>query len=226
MTIARILSYIFEVLNFKTLYFNFKYLPFTQAIKLPFLISRRCRFRTIKGEVKLNGPIRPGMIIIGCGSVGIFDNKRSRSIWDVSGTVIFEGNAIIGHGCKISVGGGGNLRIGNNFKVTAESSIAVVESVTIGSDCLFSWEILVMDTDWHPIINDENTIINPPAAIVIGNHVWVGCRTTILKGVHIADNNIIAAGSLITRSITQTHAIIGGSNTLRPIKENVSWRSK
>lgn len=211
--------------NLKTLYFNLKYLPFTQAVKFPFFISRRCRLRTVKGEVKINGPIHPGMIIIGYGQVGIFDSKRSRSIWNVAGLVTFEGKANIGHGCKISVERGAELRIGSNFMVSAETSIVCAKSIVIGSDCLFSWEILVMDTDWHTIINDKETIINAPASIVIGNHVWVGCRTTILKGVHIEDNNIIAASSLISKSITCSNAIIGVENSLRSIKENVTWRS-
>ena len=63
------------------------------------------------------------MISIGYGEVGIFDMKRSRSIWQVYGEVVFKGKANIGHGSKISVDKNGTLELGNNFKTTAESAI-------------------------------------------------------------------------------------------------------
>ena len=218
------LSKILDVLNLKTIYFNFRYLPFSQAVKIPILISRRCRLQTVKGEIKIESPIKFGMISIGRGSVGIFDNKKSRTIWHVAGTVVFEGRAFIGHGSKISVEEGGILRLGNKFVCSAETAIAVKKSVTIGSDCLFSWDILIMDTDWHRIMDDNNHIINQPSPITIGNRVWIGCRTTVLKGVHISDGNVIAACSIITKSITETNTIVGGTALLRKIKENITWR--
>ena len=37
--------------------------------------------------------------------------------------------------------------------------------------------------------------------IVVGNNVYIGTRTTILPGVHIGDNTIIGAGSVVTKDI-------------------------
>lgn len=215
---------ILDVLNLRTVYFNFKYLPFLQAVKFPILVSRRCRLRTVKGAIKIDAPIKFGMISIGRDSVGIFDNKKSRTIWNVAGTVIFEGKAFIGHGCKISVEREGELRFGENFRCTAETSIAVEKNITIGANCLFSWDILIMDTDWHKIIDEHKNTINKPAPVFIGNHVWIGCRTTVLKGVKIADGSVIAAGSTITKSITESNAIVGETVTLHTIKKNITWQ--
>lgn len=217
------LTKLFDVLNLKTLYFNFKYLPFLQAVKIPILISRRCRLRTVQGEILIHAPVRFGMISIGRDSVGIFDNQKSRTIWNVAGKVIFQGSAFIGHGCKISVEKDGILHIGNNFRCTAETAIAVEKSITIGDNCLFSWDILIMDTDWHKIIDNNDIVKNSPSPIVIGNHVWIGCRSTILKGVTIADDNVIAACSVVTRSITTSRTIIGGMIKLGTIKDGVTW---
>ena len=96
-----------SVFNWKTLLLNFKYLPIRQAIQLPIWCSSRIRIRSAKGSVKIESPIRTGMIRIGFDSVGIFDNKRSRAIWEVYGNVTFVDSAIIGHGSKICVLGGG-----------------------------------------------------------------------------------------------------------------------
>ena len=110
----RILRQLFE-LNIKTIYFNFKYLPFNQAIKLPFLISNKVVLKSMQGSVVIDGPIRRKMIKIGFRNVGIFDYKYSRSIWQVSGQVIFKGNSVIGQGSKISISKQGKLLIGKGL---------------------------------------------------------------------------------------------------------------
>ena len=82
-----------------------------------------------------------------------------------------------------------------------------------------------MDTDFHKITElTGNKIINPPAPIIFGNHIWIGCRETVLKGVEIADNAIIAAGATVTRSITDKNAIYGGNGKdAGIIRRNVDW---
>lgn len=54
---------------FRTLRFNFKYLPFNQAIRLPILVSRYCRIRKLSRNVNIDGVISTGMIRIGMDSV-------------------------------------------------------------------------------------------------------------------------------------------------------------
>ena len=81
-----------------------------------------------------------------------------------------------------------------------------------------------MDTDFHHVINVEEKTINPTKPITIGNHVWIGCRSTILKGVSIADNTIISANSTITRNILESNCVIGGhGKSVEIIKRNVNW---
>ena len=78
-----------------------------------------------------------------------------------------------------------------------------------------------MDTDYHKIFNEKNEIINEDKPIRIGNHVWIGCRNTILKGVTIADNNVIAANSTITKSFRSSGCVIGNNNEI--LKSNIGW---
>lgn len=44
-------------------------------------------------------------------------------------------------------------------------------------------------------------MFQPPQPVHIGNHVWVGMNATIMKGVTIGDNAIIAAGALVTKDV-------------------------
>lgn len=209
-------------LNFKTIYFNLKYLPFRQAVKLPILLSRKVYLREMKGKITIEGPIETGLIKIGYGKVGIFDNRRSRSIWEVSGEVVFKGKANIGHGSKISVGKEGKLVLGSRFVVTAESSIVAHHSVEIGDDCLFSWDILLMDTDFHEMKDETGAVMNAPKPVKIGNKVWIGCRVLILKGTEIPDGCVIGANSSVSKKLEMENSLYVGQ-PCRLSKSGISW---
>lgn len=118
----------------------------------------------------------------------------------------------------------GCLVIGPNFCITGGSEIICQNKISFGEGCLISWDVLLMDTDHHHILDNKGNTLNEDKAINIGNHVWIGCRNTILKGISIADNIIIAACSVITHDLNLPNCIVGvhGENT-RIIKEGVNW---
>jgi acetyltransferase-like isoleucine patch superfamily enzyme len=206
--------------NFKTLRINFKYFPFSTAIKLPISVSSNCYIADANGQIIINSDITPGMITIGRGDIGIFDRIRSRSIFKNNGTLIFNGKCNIGHGCKLDVGENGTLELGSNVVITAETAIICYKNVTIGDNSLLSWEILIMDTDLHAIKNNKGDIINQPKNITIGQNVWIGCRCLILKGTTIANGNVIAANSTLTKSYHNQNSVLTGDQVL---KESISW---
>lgn len=229
----------------KTLRFNFHYFPLKTALKLPVVVSHRTFLRELHGKVELPENVETAMIKIGFGDVGHYDRKRSRGIWQVSGTVSFGGKASIGHGSKLSVRG--NLHLGAGFNMTAESTIVCAKEIRFGDDCLLSWDILVMDTDEHPLynrhetarhetrdsspvpspevsksINKENERINPDKPIIVGNHVWMGCKCVLLKGAEVPDNTVLAAGTLLKSAFAGENQVIGG-NPPTILKRDVLW---
>lgn len=204
----------------KTLRFNLHYFPLKTALKLPVFVSHRTFLRELNGKIVLPEKVNTAMIKIGFGDVGHYDRKRSRSIWQVSGTVAFGGKASIGHGSKLSVRG--NLTLGADFNMTAESTIVCAHQISFGNDCLLSWDILIMDTDEHPIINQDGIRTNPDKPIFVGNHVWIGCKCTLLKGTEIPNNTVVAAGTLLTSAFSGKNQIVGG-NPPTILKNNVRW---
>lgn len=78
-----------------------------------------------------------------------------------------------------------------------------------------------MDTDFHHIFVDDE-IVNSDQKVCIGNHVWIGCRSTILKGVKIPNNCVIAANSNVIRSISQENVIVAGNPAVVK-KEFTDW---
>lgn len=211
----------------KTLYVNFHYFPFRTAIKTPVFICWRTKLITCGGEVILPSKIWRGMISFGIYDLGIQDSFYSRTLWELSGRLIVKGSVHIGRGSGISVAKGATLILGENFVITGRSHIVCQKMIQFGNGVLLSWDILIMDTDFHKIIPiDNNEQVNLPSAICIGSHIWIGCRSTILKGVTIADNSIISAGSIITRSIDEENCVVGGQGkTASVLRRNVSWKA-
>lgn len=121
--------------------------------------------------------------------------------------------------CKIIIGD--NTSVGSAHISATEPD----KSIIIGSDCLFSYNIELRTGDSHSII-DLNTDkrINYAKDIVIGNHVWIGALSIILKGVQIGDNSIIGTNSLVTSIIPGNSLAVGVP--ARVVKENVGWKSE
>jgi acetyltransferase-like isoleucine patch superfamily enzyme len=127
------------------------------------------------------------------------------------GTIWFEDNY-----CEIEIG----------QKTTIESAhLAVTEpnkKITIGEDCMFSYAIEFRTGDSHSIIDNETKKrINLAQNIVVGNHVWIGAHSIILKGVNIGNNSIIGTNSLVTNSIPSNS--IAAGIPAKIIKNNVDW---
>lgn len=224
MVIKSVVNILKKVNLWKTLFFNFHYFPFKIAIRFPIFIYWRSELYKMKGKVILDAPVKTGMVKLGPHGLGTQDVLFSRTMWEVAGTLIIRGKASIGRGCKISIGKDATLTLGDNFLVTGKTEIICQREIAFGNDCLLSWDILIMDTDFHHVLNERGEKINTPKPIRIGNHVWIGCRNTILKGVSIADNNIISANSTITRSFMDENCVIGGNGKgIVIIKRGVNW---
>ncbi len=222
MTLKSIISTLGGVSWLKTVYFNFHYLPFIDALRLPIFIYRRTKLHSLSGSIKFNVPCRTGIVMIGIHGVGIIDNKYERTIWQCNGVVEFNGSARFGSGTKLSINKNAILSIGNKFCITGRSTIICSKDISFGDECLLSWDILIMDTDFHNIYEDRN-LINIPKPIRIGNHVWIGCRNMVLKGVTIPNNVIVAASSVITKHVDDSECIVGNKIIQCNLKNAVTW---
>jgi acetyltransferase-like isoleucine patch superfamily enzyme len=206
----------------KTLIFNFTYFPFRVAVRLPVLISHRVILKKISGSVVL-GRVKTGIVKIGFDDVPLFDCKRGKGVLVISGKIVFEGSAWIGPGCQLGVSG--EMTCGDNFVITAYSLISAKKKIAFGKNVMISWDVLVIDHDWHDIFDDKGLLLNPAKPIIIGDNVWVCCRSLILKGCHIANGIIVAAGTTVTGSVAGANSIIGDNVELRVLKDNIFWKA-
>lgn len=208
----------------KSFWVSFHYFPFKEAIKLPILVRYNTRLLVVGGLIKINKSerVKTGILSIGFGTVGIFDKKYERSIWEVKGCIELNGKTVFGHGSRLSVGKNGILTIGSHFNNTAAMTVVCQKHITFGDNVITSWNTLVMDTDWHPIMNVETNEVYPVSKdIVIGNNVWLCTRSVVLKGSVIPDGCIVGANSLCSKKYTLDNSLIAG-NPAEIRKKNVT----
>lgn len=134
---------------------------------------------------------------------------------------LIQGRVKLGPGVRVILEPGASLSIGDNTYITASSVIHSASSISIGSDCAIAWGTTILDTDFHRIVYEDgkqNSISKP---IVIGDKVWIGCNCTILKGVTIGNNSVIAANSLVNRDVPPNSLVAG--NPARVVKTGIDW---
>jgi len=116
------------------------------------------------------------------------------------------------------------IEIGCGSSMEGQSQLAACEgtSIIIGDDCMFSHQVNLSTTDSHSIEDLEGNRINQAKDIQIGNHVWIGQKTLVLKGSSVADNCIVGAYSLVNKKLTETNSIYAG-HPAHKVKEGINW---
>jgi len=122
-------------------------------------------------------------------------------------------------GCSIGIQENATLSLGTGY-MSFDSIIRCCDKITIGDGVFIAEGVLIRDSDGHEIISDE--LHDSKMPITIGNHVWIGSRATILKGVNIGDGAIIAAGAVVTEDVPPK-TLVGGVPA-KVIRKDVEWK--
>jgi acetyltransferase-like isoleucine patch superfamily enzyme len=197
-----------------TFYFNFKMLPFRQAVKLPFDFYYGVRFKNLSGKIVISakGGIRRGMIKIGAQGSDMF--SKTDVVIDLRGKLVIAESVTIGLGTLVRVEKSGKIVIGNGVAIGAKSVLFCEDSIIIGDNTITSWDCQIMDTDTHSIKDtDSLKVYERSKPVVIGERCWIGNHVLINKGTVLPDDVIVAACSLCNKNYTpiiEPFSIIGG----------------
>lgn len=102
---------------------------------------------------------------------------------------------------------GKNIQVGKNVFINACCHFQDHGGITIGDDCQIGHNVVFATLNHGLAPEDRKTTY--PAPIVLGKNVWIGSNATILQGVTIGDNAIVAAGAVVTKDVA-ANTVVGG----------------
>ncbi len=102
---------------------------------------------------------------------------------------------------------GRNITVGKRVFINSGCCFQDQGGITIGDGSLIGHQV-VLATLNHDL-NPENRASMIAKPIVIGKNVWIGAHATILSGVTIGDNAVIAAGAVVTKDVPQNAVAAG-----------------
>jgi len=105
------------------------------------------------------------------------------------------------------------LILGDHVRMSG-TTICAAKYVKIGDRCVIGADVIIADTDFHSLNSEirsskEDNIAAKCNPIFIGNDVFIGGRSIILKGVTLGDNVVVGAGSVVTKSFGNDLIIAG-----------------
>ena len=153
-----------------------------------------------------------------CRLVIVGDNN-SFSIRSSNKTRMLKVFFYLADGCAIDIGR--DCHINNNVSIMAKEKSGC--RISIGNNCAIAMECILRCGDGHTLVNEYNgEPLNEPDDITIGNHVWIGARTIVLKRSYIAENSVVGAMSLVNKRFDIPNILIGGVPA-KIIKSGINW---
>lgn len=107
-----------------------------------------------------------------------------------------NGNVSLFYNATIEVHKNGRLNIGS-CSINSGAVIICAYKMTIGNGCLIARHCMISDSDHHQVLNDEGEIANHPREVIIGDNVWLGVKSTVMRGTKIKSGSVVGANSIV-----------------------------
>lgn len=141
-----------------------------------------------------------------------FADGNREEIGRILGIEIDESSAILP---PFYVDYGKNIKIGKNVWVQQDCTFFDRGGIEIGDDVYIAPKVNLITLNHMMNPYERSTTVAKP--IKIGNRVWIGIAATILPGITVGDNSVIAAGAVVTRDVPPDTVVAG--NPAKVIKK-------
>ena len=102
---------------------------------------------------------------------------------------------------------GKNIKLGKGVFINEGCCFQDQGGIEIGDNALIGQQVVIATLN-HDLAPDKRANMIP-APVKIGNNVWIGAHSTILAGVTIGDNAVVAAGAVVTKDVP-ANSVVGG----------------
>lgn len=105
--------------------------------------------------------------------------------------------------------GGDEIRVGRNVFVNQNCTFYDLGGLEIEDDVMIGPNVSIITTS-HPLEPSQRRAVTIGKPIVIKKNVWIAAGATIIGGVTIGENSVVAAGSVVTRDVPP-NTLVGGN---------------
>lgn len=105
------------------------------------------------------------------------------------------------------------IRIGSNSRINYGVSLYGHGGIELGENVTLSHGVSIFSTGYTTKnwVSNKLEKVHSDEPVLISSNVWVGANSTILKGISVEEGCIIAAGSVVTKNLTEKNAIYAGN---------------
>jgi len=128
----------------------------------------------------------------------------------------------ISDGVRIFVGPGAVLEMMPRSRLGDRSIVNAATRVTIGRGTEVSWDVQILDTDFHEIVRLDGSVGRMSRSVLLEDNVLVGTGAFILKGVTVGTGSIVGAGSVVTQDVPPGTVVAG--NPAKVVAGTKGWR--
>lgn len=140
-------------------------------------------------------------------AVGEPGNRVEIGVW---GRELGSGRIVIGDGCLMSPG----------------SRISASDEIVLGDGVMLANGSYITDSDWHGLY-DRIDRSSTPTPVHLADNVWLGDRATVLKGVTIGENSVVAAGAVVTKDVPANVVVAGNpAKVVKQLDPSRGYRSR
>jgi acetyltransferase-like isoleucine patch superfamily enzyme len=125
----------------------------------------------------------------------------------------------------------GRIKIGDYVLISPGTRISAANEILIGDNVMIANGVYITDSDWHDLY-DRSSRSEAVTPVYIANNVWLGDRCTILKGVTIGENSVVAASAVVSKDVPANVIVAGNPAVIvkeldpaRPIKTRADYFS-
>lgn len=206
---------------FRTLYLNFRTLPFSQAVRLPIFVYGKLHLYVLNGLIEFrHTPIKRGMVKIGTlDPFTLPDGSGFISLGSKCSRIVFQGPCHIDINSKIRVFGEGEVVFGKFTRIRSGAKLICNGGrIVIGAYTGVSFESTIINSSFHTLYNVRTGKCKSHIQnISIGERCWIANRSIIAPGSRLKQCTIVSSGSYVNKDFTTLEAeyqMLGG----RPAK--------